>query len=188
MKRLVVALCGLSAVLMVLALSSVSASAISASPATSTATAAAHGHSAVATSGYRALAAIPSFPSQCSLNEWCLFTGINFTGTNCGGQNNPVNLSGPCRNGDESVADHDTLCGAPPNDTCALRLYYHPFNIDNGGAHTCIDYGKFISNLDNSAYKFNSNTGQGFGQTVWRNVGGVNLSHSACANPIAPGL
>ena len=187
MKQLIKALSGLAAVFVVLGLTSVSASATSSRPAESASMSAAYRHGGVSASRYRMNEDIPLFPSQCHGNEWCIFTGTDFSGTQCISQGNPVSLTAPCRNADESIANIDSLCGAAPNDHCAMRIYYHPFNIDNGGAHTCIDYGKSIDNLDHSNLTFNSNTGDGFGLMVWRNVGGVSLSSGTCSNPIEPG-
>lgn len=122
----------------------------------------------------------PAFPSSCG--GWCLYTGTGYSGIVCGGEANDQSLTAPCRNTDESVGNDIALCAG----TCSVRLYYSP--LDENSAHTCIDYDKAISNLNNSKYTFNSGSGEpGYGKMVWRNVAGVTYSGGTCSDPIASG-
>lgn len=125
-----------------------------------------------------------AIPSGC-VGWWCIFEGTGYHGTACTGVTNETDTS--CRNLDESFVNDASDCGPNPYYQCTVRLYYHPLNVDNGGAWACIDFGKEISNL--SGYTFNDGIGDsGYGASVWRDAAGVTVSSSACTNPIGPGL
>jgi hypothetical protein len=131
--------------------------------------------------GAAAPGSVPQIPSQCGA-MWCVFVERGYHGASCTGTGNRTDL-GYCRNADRSVTNEIANCGAPPNNSCSLRLYYHPLNVDGGGAHVCIPYGVNIPDL--SGYDFNSGPGEpGYGYPVFDDAGGLTLSHSPCTNPV----
>jgi hypothetical protein len=184
-------LTALSALATVLMLCCVSASAATVAPRTP-ASAAARGHAGSSSAEFATRSA-EFAASAASLGSatpttvkcpamWCIFHNTDYVGPGCSGQVSNPNLEF-CRNADESVENGIALCGPPPNNKCAVRIYYHPLNIDGGGAHACIPYGVDIPNL--SGYTFNSGPGEpGYGQPIWNNAGGLTISNSACSNPI----
>lgn len=82
---------------------------------------------------------------------------------------------GDCRNQDEAL-DNDYQ---EP-----VRIYYSP---NYGGAHSCLPRWEDYSNLNHSNQTFNSDTGAGYGQEVWKNVASSKYFQGSCTNPLPGG-
>jgi len=104
-------------------------------------------------------------------NDWCFVVDAQ-TITNW---DDIPGSSAQCRNVDESF---DNAADG------AIRLHYHPMNIDDGGAWVCIPTYTYLSDL--SGYVFNNGSGdQGYGDPVWSDVGGNTFNYGGtCSNPI----
>jgi hypothetical protein len=82
---------------------------------------------------------------------------------------------GPCRNQDEAF-DNDYQD--------PIRIYYSP---NYGGAHTCLPAWESYTNLNHANQTFNSDTGAGYGQQVWKNVASSKRFVGSCTNPLPGG-
>ena len=133
----------------------------------------------------RAKTATPATAAQCygtecdyytpNSNDWC-FVVEPETITNW--DDIPGDAGAECRNVDESFDN---------SNTGVARLYYHPLNIDSGGAWACVPADTYLSDL--AGYVFNNGpNAPGYGQEVWNNVGGSTYDWGGtCLNPITNG-
>lgn len=132
-----------------------------------------------------ARAAAPATAPQCygtecdyytpDSNDWC-FVVEPQTITNW--DDVPGDAAAACRNVDESFYN---------SNSGVVRLYYHPLNIDSGGAWACVPAYTYLSDL--AGYVFNNGpNAPGYGQAVWNNVGGSTYDWGGtCLNPITNG-
>lgn len=82
-----------------------------------------------------------------------------------------------CRNVDESFYN---------NTEGVIRLYYHPLNVDGGGAWACIPIGDYISDLSGDVFNNGPNE-PGYHSTVWNDVGGSTYDYQGhCSKVIGP--
>jgi hypothetical protein len=107
-----------------------------------------------------------------------LYVYFDLYGDTCGvftSADNNWDSNSQCRNQDEAL-DNDYQD--------PIRIYYSP---NYGGAHTCLPAWESYTNLNHANQTFNSDTGAGYGQQIWKNAASSKRFVGSCTNPLPGG-
>jgi hypothetical protein len=114
---------------------------------------------------------LPSSPATlCPAGDFCVWTGVDFTGTEYKFTKSSANWPSSVHNKDVSIYDASSNY---------VRLYYA---INYGDPHTCVIPGEAFPSLP---FYFNSGTGANYRYPVQDDVASSSMDSNPCTNPMS---